>query len=349
MNTDSMNSLPYFMRGQVLSFLCLKEISLVAPTCKYFHKELYKVLNNQLIPLRVPEDVSTIPKAIALIGPTYIDCGPNDLSIGTPVRARYKTNGGFYSGIISRVHEAQSSVYDVDFTDGDKREAVPLKQIQILSKPKNNIIKNKINTIVLNKGTHVVEQSPIKPGKNYVDINMPINIVGNKKVKSEDILVRGGIWISESIPKNVHIEHMKITHACGSGIVSYSNFTVKDVIVEQCTGHGISSGGKDHIVGKCINVDVKECTGCGISTHLNSTIEMSGTDTKVHNNCTKSYTLEYGRECYGADCFIKLIHPLTKEKVAFCNSKITYSGERNYGCRKGGSVEKQIVTIFPEK
>ena len=207
----------------------------------------------------------------------------------------------------------------------------------------------RLTTIVVGKGTHVVEKD--ERGSNFVLIRSSMNIIGDPGVSNNEIIIMGGFLIVPKIQDDVHLQNMTVRHLSKncSGVVGGSSFTMKDVIVEQCTGHGISSGGKDHIVGKCINVDVKVCTGCGISTHLNSTIEMSGTDTKVHNNCTKSYTLEYGMECYGADCFIKLIHPLTKEKVAFCNSKITYSGERNYGCRKGGSVEKQIVTIFPEK
>jgi hypothetical protein len=51
-----------------------------------------------------------------------------DLSIGTSVIARWKTNGVFYPGKIKKMNT--DGTYDITFVDGDKRKNTPLGEMK---------------------------------------------------------------------------------------------------------------------------------------------------------------------------------------------------------------------------
>ena len=51
-----------------------------------------------------------------------------DLSIGTSVDARFKTNGAFYPGKIKKMNT--DGTYDITFDDGDERKNTPLKEMK---------------------------------------------------------------------------------------------------------------------------------------------------------------------------------------------------------------------------
>ena len=54
-------------------------------------------------------------------------CRAEDLSIGTGLNARFKTNGAFYPGTIKKIDT--DGTYDITFDDGDERKNTPLNEM----------------------------------------------------------------------------------------------------------------------------------------------------------------------------------------------------------------------------
>jgi hypothetical protein len=55
-------------------------------------------------------------------------CKAENVSIGTTVNARFKTNGEFYPGIIKKMNT--DGTYDITFDDGDERKNTPFNEMQ---------------------------------------------------------------------------------------------------------------------------------------------------------------------------------------------------------------------------
>ena len=55
-------------------------------------------------------------------------CKAENVSIGTNVNARFKTNGAFYPGKIKKMNT--DGTYDITFDDGDERQSTPLNEMQ---------------------------------------------------------------------------------------------------------------------------------------------------------------------------------------------------------------------------
>merc|ERR1711865_548849 len=55
-------------------------------------------------------------------------CKAENVSIGTNVTARFKTDGAFYPGKIKKMNT--DGTYDITFDDGDERQNTPLNEMQ---------------------------------------------------------------------------------------------------------------------------------------------------------------------------------------------------------------------------
>ena len=97
-----------------------------------------------------------------------------------------------------------------------------------------------LTTIVVSKGTHVVEADA--KGVNYLAIYSSMNIIGDPDVSNNDIIILGGFFIAPNIQGNAHLQNMTVRHFSekGAGVAGLSSFTMKDVIVEQCGGNGVA-------------------------------------------------------------------------------------------------------------
>jgi hypothetical protein len=119
-----------------------------------------------------------------------------------------------------------------------------------------------------------------------------MNIVGDPKVPTSEIVVVGGIMFKENIvvvdgimfnkgiQGNGHLQHLTLRQAKQCGVVGYSSFTMEDVLVEQCSGSGVwlcGTGG----VGRCTNVEVRQCGGNGVLAAGGASITLSGAKTTV--------------------------------------------------------------------
>jgi hypothetical protein len=189
----------------------------------------------------------------------------------------------------------------------------------------------RITTIILGKGEHQIDGT-------YLEIPSAMRIVGRPDVPKQKIVVVGGIHFEKGIQGNCHLQHMTLCQAKGSGVVARSSFTMEDVIVEQCSGHGVfaecSAG-----VGRCTDVEVRQCGWSGVVAFEGASITLIGTKTTVHHNCTYGRSDAHGLTVHSSSAAIQLVSPLTKEQVSLDNG-----GGGNWGAEDGGGIH-QIKTI----
>jgi len=159
--------------------------------------------------------------------------------------------------------------------------------------------------IVVGEGKHKIK-------KSYLKISSAMNIVGDPGVAKEKIVVVGGIWFQKGIPGNCHLQHLTLRKAKGMGVKANSSFTMEDVLVEHCGGHGVYGTG---VVGELRNVEVRHCGHSGVRAEgSDGGITLIGAMTKVHHNCTKGRRRDYG--LVSGQRSIQLVSPLTKEQVS---------------------------------
>ena len=198
---------------------------------------------------------------------------------------------------------------------------------------------DRLTTIVLGKGKHVVKVVKSKYGseKNTLEIPSAMSIVGDPGVPRSEIVVVGGIWFNGGIPGNFHLQHMTLRRANQCGMYGCSSFSMEDVLVEQAGECGVfvyGTGG----VGRCTNVEVRRCGSSGVLAAKGASITLIGAKTTVHHNCTRGNSYDYGLQVKGSSATIRLVSPLTKEQVSLDNG-----GGGNWGARYGDI--NQIKTI----
>jgi hypothetical protein len=140
-----------------------------------------------------------------------------------------------------------------------------------------------LTTIVVSKGTHVVEANEISVGgTNLLPIMSSVNIIGDPGVSKNEIIILGGFIIGTEIQGNVHLQNMTVRHLSkdGSGVAGFSSFTMKDIIVEQCDGYGVNA--YENGVGRLTNVEVRQCGLSGMVAFNGASITLVGAMTTVH-------------------------------------------------------------------
>jgi hypothetical protein len=193
----------------------------------------------------------------------------------------------------------------------------------------------RITTIVLGEGKHVVEVLKGKLGKdcNHLEINSAMHIVGRSDVPKEKIVVVGGIHFEKGIQGNCHLQHLTVRQAKGIGVYGRSSFTMEDVLVEQCGGSGVWARGTG-VHGRCTNVEVRQCGWSGVLASHGASITLIGAKTTVHHNCTTGCGWYFGLAAYNSTLStIQLVSPLTYEQVSTDNG-----GGGNWGAIFGGDI-----------
>jgi len=190
-----------------------------------------------------------------------------------------------------------------------------------------------LTTIVVGKGEHQIDDK-------YLEIFSAMNIVGDPGLPKSEIVVVGGIQFKKGIQGNCHVEHLTLRQAKDCGVDGESSFTMKDVLVEQCSDFGVLAMGTG-VVGRCTNVEVHQCGRSGVIAFNGASITLIGAKTTVHHNCTKGESDEYGLLVFGSSSStIQLVSPLSKEQVSLDNG-----GGGNWGAYNGDI--NQIKTIAP--
>jgi hypothetical protein len=189
----------------------------------------------------------------------------------------------------------------------------------------------RLTTIVLGKGEHQIG--------GYLEIWSTMNIVGNPQVQKEKIVILGGIEFRSG---NSRLQHLTVCAENNSGVCGFSSFTMEDVLVEWCGNSGVVADNPG-IVGQCTNVEVRQCGTSGVVAGTGAKITLIGPKTKVHGNCTKGGSHDYGLKVHTfISSTIQLVSPLTKEEVSFNNG-----GGGNWGAYLGAKVNliKTIAAV----
>ena len=202
---------------------------------------------------------------------------------------------------------------------------------------------DRLTTIVVGKGKHIVAGFETYLGnQKRLQIASAMNIVGDPGVNKEEVVVMGGILIEEGIQGNCHLQNLTLRQSNHNGVSGFSSFTMEDVLVKECENDGVYAYGAG--VGKCTNVEVRECGKNGVFAAIGGTITLIGAKTKVHDNCTRGYSSDYGLKVadrlLSHSSTIQLVSPLTKEQVSFDNGL-----EANWGATETADIS-QIKTIF---
>jgi hypothetical protein len=334
--TSGLAKLPSFMRRQVLDFLKLTDYSVASQVCKRVNSDwkfIQKYHNYPKDCLYVPRDCPTLDDAVKRVaGSSHPSRIAEYLTVGTPIQARWKTGGAYYSGRVSEI--TKSGLFNINFDDGDKRENTPVNEIIMAGPP--------LTTIVLSKGTHQVQGDY----EHYVTIPSAMTIVGEADVSNSEIIMLGGFQIAPGVKGNtIAIKNMTLRNKWGSGLKGYSSYTVNNVLLERCHKTGIFA--KGNVVARCYNVHVRQCRWSGVCAQDGALIILVGEKTVVEDNVTcynnyHCYNNYYGLAVWQARASIYLVHPLTKEGVSINNK-----GGANWGTNYGGNVNN-IKTITDE-
>jgi len=136
-----------------------------------------------------------------------------------------------------------------------------------------------------------------------------------KWVPKSEIVIRGGVQFAEGIKGICHLQHLTLHKAKLHGVLGWSSFTMKAVLVEKCRWQGVFVIGTG-VVGRCTNVEVRECGRNGVRAFDGASITLIGPKTTVHNNCTEKNIICYGLKALSGT--IKLVS-LTKNQVSYDN------------------------------
>ena len=186
-----------------------------------------------------------------------------------------------------------------------------------------------LTTIVLGPGNHVVK------GGGYLNINCPVNIVGDPNAKKETITVLGGFKITVN---GVHVEHLTIRHENGYGVDGKkSSCNLSDLMIDQCGQSGVHAG-SDAVL-NCLNIMVRMCQYSGVVAWKDGTIILRGNRTMITDNCLKRSSASYGLVVYGPSSKIQIVKPLTKESIS------KYNNGQNWGAFNNDATLDQIETI----
>ena len=89
-----------------------------------------------------------------------------------------------------------------------------------------------LTTIIVGIGTHKYQ--------GQLAITSAMNIVGDPTVSKKEIIIKGfGNEAGIRVDGQLHLQHLTLQSE-GHGIMGYSSFTMKDVIVEKCIGNGVA-------------------------------------------------------------------------------------------------------------
>jgi hypothetical protein len=135
--------------------------------------------------------------------------------------------------------------------------------------------------------------------QNFLEVSSAVNIVGDSGEPKEKIVVLGGIQFQKGIQGNCHLQHLTLRHSKGEGVSGHSSFTMEDVLVEQCGGHGVFVLGTG-VIGRLTNVEVRHCGCSGVCASNGASITLIGAKTTVHHNCTRGDSRLWGLQVFGS-------------------------------------------------
>ena len=245
--------------------------------------------------LRVKPGLNSLKIALEEVKQSRL-CKAEDLSVNTNVNARFKTNGAYNPGKISKMNK--DGTYDITFDDGENRKNTPFTEIEVRG----------IEEIYLENGVHMFE---VNQNQNYVNINISITVIGESRLNCKII---GGFNIQGKKEDNVNIHNVTVSESMHDGVtggIQSASIHLDNVSVENSGSRGVIVYGSKRNTMKNCNVSHSKHSGLGVFNGGLMTID--GNDTTIHHNGT-DYD-DYGL-CASSTASIHLVSPLTKEMIS---------------------------------
>ena len=191
--------------------------------------------------------------------------------------------------------------------------------VDSLKKGYDEAVQKGYKNIHLMEGTHIVTSYKDEGGDDqpYVLFEVPMTVSGDGREKT--IVEGGGFKIKGEEEQRITFIDLTIQNTKYSGLVCDwgMSFDCIRAEIDQCGSYGVIAC---HTKGRLTNCQVTHCKNSGIRSGWDSTIEIEGEETKIHNNCTNGKSGEYGLNAVSSSSIIHLLSPLTKEDVSTNNN-----------------------------
>jgi hypothetical protein len=197
---------------------------------------------------------------------------------------------------------------------------------------------NKPKVLLIDNGVHVLEiQHRYGPDSNYVQINIPISIVGESR---KHCIVMGGLRMNGKKEDNVNVSNLTLRESKLHGVLGSNGASMHldNVSVENSGSIGVYVTGSKRNTMKNCNVSHSKRSGLIVSQDGLMTIDGNGTT--IHHNCTVGISDDYGLHAYNSSSSIHLASSLTIETISKNNG-----GGGNHG---GGGTIKTMTNSTKE-
>ena len=185
--------------------------------------------------------------------------------------------------------------------------------------------------LLIDNGTH-------DEGGEYVNINIPISIIGESR---EHCSVIGGLEMKGKKEDDVNVSNLTLRDSKGCGVRGgqCASFHLDNVSVENSGKSGIVVGGTKRSTMKNCNVSLSKRSGLFVG--YDGLMTIDGKDTTIHHNCTDGISDDYGLDTYYSSSSIHFASSLTIDTISKNNG-----GGGNHG---GQGTIKSITNNTKEE
>ena len=194
-----------------------------------------------------------------------------------------------------------------------------------LTKLKQKVIHILPSLLFIENGEHTIEiyQNQYGSDCNYVNINIPISIIGESR---EHCIVMGGLYMKGKEEDDVNVSDLTLRKSKEYGVYGCdASMHLDNVSVENSGRYGVVVNGSKPIQSSkrntMKNCNVSHSKESGLYVRDGGLMTIDGNGTTIHHNGTNGYG--YGLRTYNSS--IHLVSPLTKEMISTNNHR-----DRNY-------------------
>ena len=158
---------------------------------------------------------------------------------------------------------------------------------------------------------------------NYVDINLPISIIGESR---EHCIVMGGLEMNGKKEGDINVSNLTLRESKRHGVFGMQGASIHldNVSVENSEWNGVYVHRNKRNSMK--NCNISHSKRNGLSVWEGGLMMIDGKDTTIHHNCTDGYSGYYGLHANNSSSSIHLVSSLTIETISKNNE-----GGGNYG------------------
>jgi hypothetical protein len=172
--------------------------------------------------------------------------------------------------------------------------------------------------LFLANGVHVIEDEDHGSFGvlNYVNINLPISIIGESR---EHCIVIGGLTMDGKKEDDVNVSNLTLRDSKGCGVLGYKGASIHldNVSVENSEECGVLVWWTKRSTMK--NCNVSHSKQSGLLVNYGGLMTIDGNGTTIHHNVTDGDSYDYGLRTASASSSIHLASSLTIETISMNN------------------------------